>query len=371
MNESLPDNLYNGILLCTAIYLILLGLVNFFSKKTQNILLASICYVLGVLVINNLFWPVVNESILFSLLVGAGKSIFIGPLVFLYLLALKGPFSNRKKVIFKNLAPPLIFHIVYLFLKFGLSSYYQQHYIAIVDLFTIIGSVFFAIYFYWALVILKGIKRRSATKKTKQIVYLFYILIAYFVIGKVYSIASSFIVSDFWPNNFLSLNRYFFMPVAIFLYGLLIIYTTGEMKWIRAILFKGKSLNGNTDVNYGQFDSLFEKYFTRDKIFTHQELNLKKVSELFGVPSQSIRMYLRTKFDTTFKEYVNQLRVEELKKILLDDRYSSYTLVGISNMVGFKSSATFYRVFKKYVGQSPQQYLQSKRNSDLATPPSS
>lgn len=56
-----------------------------------------------------------------------------------------------------------------------------------------------------------------------------------------------------------------------------------------------------------------------------------------------------------FKDYLNHFRVEKAKEIL--DREREIRINDLAERVGFNSSNTFIRVFKKYVGVSPGSYI--------------
>ncbi|MBC8060043.1 MAG: helix-turn-helix transcriptional regulator, partial [Clostridiaceae bacterium] len=54
-----------------------------------------------------------------------------------------------------------------------------------------------------------------------------------------------------------------------------------------------------------------------------------------------------------FVEYVNLVRVNKAKELLMDSKFS---IKDVSDKVGFINYNTFSRVFKKYAGVSAKQY---------------
>ncbi len=46
--------------------------------------------------------------------------------------------------------------------------------------------------------------------------------------------------------------------------------------------------------------------------------------------------------------------------MLIDENYNNLTLTAIGKMAGFKSSATFYRVFKQKTGVTPSFFMKNK-----------
>jgi YesN/AraC family two-component response regulator len=58
-----------------------------------------------------------------------------------------------------------------------------------------------------------------------------------------------------------------------------------------------------------------------------------------------------------FNSYLNYVRIEMSKKLLLD---KSISLVDVSNLVGFEDQSYFSKVFKKLTGQTPNTYRKSR-----------
>lgn len=56
---------------------------------------------------------------------------------------------------------------------------------------------------------------------------------------------------------------------------------------------------------------------------------------------------------SSFKEYLNMVRVEESKRLLSN---TDYSIIDIAIAVGFEDQSYFSKVFKKYTGLTPKQY---------------
>jgi AraC-like DNA-binding protein len=57
-----------------------------------------------------------------------------------------------------------------------------------------------------------------------------------------------------------------------------------------------------------------------------------------------------------FTDYINKLRVEKAKEILIAPEYEDYTIVSIGLECGFYSKSTFYRAFAKFTNTTPTNY---------------
>ena len=87
----------------------------------------------------------------------------------------------------------------------------------------------------------------------------------------------------------------------------------------------------------------FSRNLTLDEVADHVHLNPAYFSTLF---KQSI--------GSSFKEYLNMVRIEESKRLLSN---TDYSIIDISLATGFEDQSYFSKVFKKYTGLTPKQYL--------------
>jgi AraC-like DNA-binding protein len=99
-----------------------------------------------------------------------------------------------------------------------------------------------------------------------------------------------------------------------------------------------------------------EKAIHHDRMFLDPELTLSHVVKATGIPQKTISAVLNQHAGKSFNEFVNQYRIEELKKRLLKSQ-SHLTITGIAFECGFNSQATFQRTFKQFTGVSPTEFL--------------
>ena len=60
--------------------------------------------------------------------------------------------------------------------------------------------------------------------------------------------------------------------------------------------------------------------------------------------------------DFNFSDFINQLRIEKAKTILLDPKYDDYNIEAIGFECGFNSKSTFYAAFKKFANTTPSEF---------------
>lgn len=94
-----------------------------------------------------------------------------------------------------------------------------------------------------------------------------------------------------------------------------------------------------------------------EKLYLDPELNLARVSEHTGIQPKSVSSILNQYHQTSFNDFVNDYRVQEVKRRLLDPSNQHLTISGIALDSGFNSQATFQRAFKQATGVSPREYM--------------
>ncbi len=98
-----------------------------------------------------------------------------------------------------------------------------------------------------------------------------------------------------------------------------------------------------------------EKYFLNPH-FTIDEF-AKKLKTNRGYISQIIN----ETFGMNFNHFVNEYRVKEARKFLINPEYDNYSLSGIASLAGFNTRATFNAAFKKFTGVTPSFFKQNSR----------
>ena len=99
-----------------------------------------------------------------------------------------------------------------------------------------------------------------------------------------------------------------------------------------------------------------EKLFVLNKIYRERDLNASKLANRVNTNTAYLSLVFNKYFNSTMPDFVNSLRVAEAKELLQKEDFDNYTLEGIGYYVGFNSKSSFYRVFRKQVGISPNMY---------------
>ncbi len=107
----------------------------------------------------------------------------------------------------------------------------------------------------------------------------------------------------------------------------------------------------------GRLNSVMEN----ERPYLNSELKLGDLAATLNMLPHHLSQIINQELKSNFYDFVNEYRVKEAQKRLTDPASQSFTIEGIALDVGFKSRASFYRVFKKMTGKTPTQYIESMK----------
>ncbi len=92
------------------------------------------------------------------------------------------------------------------------------------------------------------------------------------------------------------------------------------------------------------------------KPYLNEDLNLGTLANLISTSDKKLSTLLNQYLDTSFYDFINNYRVEEVKTKMANPAFEKYTLMAIAYESGFNSKTSFNRIFKKSTGYSPSAY---------------
>ena len=98
-----------------------------------------------------------------------------------------------------------------------------------------------------------------------------------------------------------------------------------------------------------------------EHLYRDPELKLSMLAGRLGVPQHYLSYLFNQHLKTSFSDYLNQMRVEEFRHIVMQDDANRYTLDALAQRCGFQSRASFFRNFKKFTGMTPTEYMSKRK----------
>jgi len=90
------------------------------------------------------------------------------------------------------------------------------------------------------------------------------------------------------------------------------------------------------------------------KFYLRDDINLLAVAGMVGVSPRFLSEYLNQVWGMNFNQYINNLRVEEAKRLIRENISRSFT--DIATATGFVSVASLSKTFKRVTGITPSQF---------------
>jgi AraC-like DNA-binding protein len=101
------------------------------------------------------------------------------------------------------------------------------------------------------------------------------------------------------------------------------------------------------------------KSMENEKPYLNENLTLKELAEKLETTPNNLSQIINEKFSKNFYEFINGYRINEVKSLLSNPKYSHYSMLGIAFECGFNSKSTFNSVFKQFTGKTPSEFKKS------------
>jgi putative transcriptional regulator, araC family len=97
-----------------------------------------------------------------------------------------------------------------------------------------------------------------------------------------------------------------------------------------------------------------EQWFKTEKPFLQGDLRLSDLQRKFPISRTYLSQLFNKELGISFSDYVNQLRIEESKRILESEPQAE--IIDVAERSGFNSASSFRRAFTKFTNQSPSEF---------------
>ena len=114
--------------------------------------------------------------------------------------------------------------------------------------------------------------------------------------------------------------------------------------------------SGLTETKMQEILDHLSEIIERDKPHLKSSLSLADLSTMLGISTHNLSEVINTKMNKSFYDFINYYRVEEVKKMLKDEKYNQYSILSVAFEAEFNSKSSFNNIFKKITGLTPSEF---------------
>jgi AraC-like DNA-binding protein len=122
---------------------------------------------------------------------------------------------------------------------------------------------------------------------------------------------------------------------------------------------KKYSKSGLTDGEAKEIHETLILFMRTEKCYKQSDLTLNQLAKKLATHPNHLSQVINQFEQTNFYDYINTLRVEDLKERMVLPENQKYTLLSLALDSGFNSKSTFNKYFRKVTGLSPSEYMDS------------
>ena len=114
--------------------------------------------------------------------------------------------------------------------------------------------------------------------------------------------------------------------------------------------------------NAGEILQKIKIHFDQNRSYLTLGYSLSDLSREIKVPSYLISTLINQEFALSFREYINNFRIKELKRMIQEDpKFDLLTIEVIGQKLGFKSRTSLVDAIKARTGLTPKEFIQQRR----------
>lgn len=96
-----------------------------------------------------------------------------------------------------------------------------------------------------------------------------------------------------------------------------------------------------------------------EKPYLNGELTLQKLAKTLAISPHHLSQMINEQLKQNFFDFINLYRIEAAKRMLADPGKKHYSILAVSEEVGFNSKSAFNTAFKKHANMTPSEFRKS------------
>lgn len=114
------------------------------------------------------------------------------------------------------------------------------------------------------------------------------------------------------------------------------------------------SRSGLDEETLQKYLAKLQSLMNSEQLFLQESLSLGNLAEALNMSTHHLSQVLNERLKTNFYDYINGLRIDYAKKLLIDS--PDKPVMDIAYASGYNSKSTFYKAFKRHLNSTPVDY---------------
>ncbi len=114
--------------------------------------------------------------------------------------------------------------------------------------------------------------------------------------------------------------------------------------------------SGLSDIKADEYSKKLLMLMEQERPYTRDDLTLNHMAEMLSITPHNLSEIINSRLDQNFFDFVNQYRVEQVKKDLLNPEKQNMKVLAIAFDAGFRSKSSFNTTFKRYTNLTPSEF---------------
>ncbi len=285
-----------------------------------------------------------------------GVSFLYGPMLYLYVRQVTHPEVLRVRDYRIHFSPFAIYNLLLAlifarFVTFGNVG-------SIVEL-LLYELLFIQIFFYLvkSMLILRNYGRENRFLLSPNFHWLKGFIILSSVVYFISFLSSNLIILGYDFGQGINLFVQFALVVLVYLESVRAMFHSDEIRLNQKALKK----SALTEEVTGKVKSDLINYMANQQPYLSKDFTLDVAAKALQTNKYYLSQIVNEQLQKTFPDFVNEYRISLVKEKLHNSELNRYTIFGIASESGFNSKSAFNSAFKKLVGMTPSQYLESSQ----------